>query len=119
MSLNTFIYIKGCGIPSVDHALYESLQTTAHKHDWNDITMHIDQDYQPLFYQSGVCPIFEVMRHCDCELLLVAGAEHLSIDPEQLMKFNALLMEHDMRVYLQFEQQYLNEWVYEFKLLEA
>lgn len=119
MELNTYIYIKGCGIPSVDGAIYEGLRETAMKHNWNDTTIQIDQTYQPLFYIDGVCPIYEVMKHCHCELLLVAGADHLSINPEQLMRFNALLLEHDMNVYLQLEQQYLNEWVYDFKLLEA
>lgn len=117
--MNTFIYVRSSGNAQVDQEIYEALHATANVKGWYDTTIHIDKDYEPLFFQSGVCAIFEVMKRCDCELLLVAGADQLSIDPNLLMEFNALLLEHDMKVYLQLEQQYLHEWVYEFKLLEA
>lgn len=117
--MNTFIFIRSSGIESVDQSIYESLQATAYKNGWYETTIHVDKNYDPLFYDSGVCSIFEVMKKCSCELLLVASADQLSIDPYQLMEFNALLLEHDMKIYLQLEQQFLHEWVYDFKLLEA
>lgn len=117
--MNTFIYVRGSGVASVDQVLYESLKETANQKGWTTTTLHIDQELLPLFYESGICAIFEVMKHCKCERLLVASADQLSINPEQLMRFNALLMEEDMRVYLQAEGQYLEEWVYDFKYLHA
>lgn len=119
LMMNTFIYVRGCGMQTVDRALYDSLKQTAIEHGWDVIAMHIDQEYQPLFYPSGICAIYEVMKHCDCQLLLVASADQLSISPEQLMRFNTLVMENEMCVFLQLEQQFLNEWVYDFKLLNA
>ena len=117
--MNTFIYIRSSGVASIDQAIYESLQATASTNNWHETTIHINQTYEPLFYESGVCPIYEVMKHCECSVLLVVSADQLSIDPKQLMDFNALLVDDDMNVYLQLEQQYLHEWVYDFKLLEV
>lgn len=117
--MNTFIYIRGSGIKHVDAELHASLKETANAHGWQNTTLHVDTQLQPLFYPSGICAIYEVMKHCRCTLLLVASADQLSINPEQLMCFNAMLMEEDMRVYLQLEQQYLDEWVYDLKYLHA
>lgn len=118
-AMNAFIYIRSTTVASVDKNIYESLQATAKQKGWQATTVHIDQTYEPLFYKSGVCAIFEVMKHCECSVLLVASADQLSIHPNHLMEFNALLCDYDMKVYLQLEQQYLNDWVYDFKLLEA
>lgn len=117
--MNVLLFIRGCGDCRIDHEINMSLHQLIKKKHWSEAIVYIDESSQPLMEENGSSRLLEVMNICTCSILLVSDALQLSKDPYEIMEFNALAIEKDMQVFLQLENQFLNEWTYEYKLANA